>query len=456
MQNSVLPVSAASHAALQPSAADKRVAWKPLRMLCWKWLVAGSCMAPVVAFAWPARAQETESVGDAARAFRARHSVQGGQETPKQPQSPISAPTLVAWQIAGMATPDILTELQARGIAFAFDDAHVKSFTDAHLAPELLAALPNVPSHPDASSSNVSQALIGAAQAFSTKDYATARRALESLVQQNQDASLFAALGNLDYVSRDLPAAQTAFLRCEQLDPSFVYAHLRLAQVYYRLEQRSQVASEAKQAQRLQPGNAEAHKYLALSATMEADSGGEAPGASGGGKAEDLSDLKAGDDTEAKDLNNKAIELTQQQDWSNAEAAYHRAIELDPKVALYYYNLGVLYNKMGDGHTDDALAAYKKAKALAPRNVAVRQNIGYTMCQSKRYADAVSEFRDLLSIDMYWNMARPCLAESLFGLGRTKEGYEVMKDYTHLKVADDSGDDGTADAEYNSTSGPKL
>src|ERR1700722_2053747 len=199
MQNSLSPVSAASNAALQPSAPDKHVAWKLLRMPCWRWLVAGSCMVLVVSFAWPARAQETESVGGAARAFRARHTVQGGQETAKQP--PISAATLVAWQIAGMATPDILTELQARGIAFAFDDTHVKSFTTAHLAPELLAALPNVPSHPDASSSNVSQALIGAAQAFSTKDYATARHALESLVQQNQEASLFAALGNVDYVS---------------------------------------------------------------------------------------------------------------------------------------------------------------------------------------------------------------------------------------------------------------
>ena len=349
------------------------------------------------------------------------------------------------WQIAGMPVPEALNEVETRGISFAADDAHLKSLMDAQVAPELLAALPNVPSHPDASiSSEIPQELTAAAKAFSTKDYASARRALDSLIaQRNQDASLYAALGNLHFLTRDFDSAKTAFVRSAQLDPAFAYAHVRLAQIYYRLEQGSQVADEAKQALRLQPTNAEAHKYLALSSTLQMQNSGGA--ASSGGKVEDLSGLEAGSNKEAKDLNNQGIALAQQNKWAKAEAAYKRAIELDPNVAMYYYNLGNLYTKWR--HPQQALAALNKAKALAPRNMAVRQNLGYCMCQFNLFSDAVTEFRDMLDMDPHWNMARPCLIKALDSLGRKKEADQVEMDYKLYKNSDDSGDDADGDSD---------
>jgi tetratricopeptide (TPR) repeat protein len=268
---------------------------------------------------------------------------------------------------------------------------------------------------------------------------------MESLIRQNQDANLYAALGNLNFISGDFASAKIAFVRSAELDPSFAYAHVRLAQIYYRLEQGSQVAEEAKQALRLQPTNAEAHKYLALSSTIQMqDSGGSA---AGGDKVEDLSDLKAGSNTEAKDLNNQAIALAQQNDWSKfpkAEAAYKRAIELDPNIAMYYYNLGNLYTKWQ--HPQQALAALNKAKALAPRNMAVRQNLGYTMCQFNLFSDAVTEFREMLDMDPHWNMARPCLIKALDSLGRRAEADQVERDYKLYKSSDDSGDTDDGDS----------
>jgi tetratricopeptide (TPR) repeat protein len=419
----------------------------PLKFLRRQWgmyLPAGFCLVLVISAVHPAWAQETESVGDAARAFRARRAAQANQDTANRTQSPVSAETLVAWQIAGMAVPDLLNEVQTRGISFTADDAHLNSLKDAHAAPELLAALPNVPSHSGAGSSQVPPALTSAAQAFAAKDYASARHALEGLiVQHSQDASLYAALGNLHYMARDFASAKTAFLRSAELDPGFAYAHVRLAQIYYRLEQGSQVADEAKQALRLQPANAEAHNYLALSATMQMqDSGGAA---AGGNKVEDLSDLGSGSNAEAKDLNNQAIALAQQNDWAKAEAAYKRAIELDPNVAMYYYNLGNLYTKWQ--HPQQALAALNKAKALAPRNMAVRQNLGYTMCQFNLFSDAVTEFREMLDMDPHWNMARPCLIKALDSLGRKTEADQVEMDYKLYKSSDDSGD--TEDGDNN-------
>jgi tetratricopeptide (TPR) repeat protein len=446
MQNSLLQASA------RPLGFGSHARLKSPRPRRW-WLLAGFCLALTISAVRPVRAQETESVGDAARAFRARRAAQANQDTAHPAQPPLSAATLVTWQIAGMAEPDILNELQTRGITFIPDNAHMDLLKEARFAPELLAALPNMPSHPDASTSPVlPQTLIAAAQAFSSKDYATARRTLEILVQQNQDANLYAAIGNLNFMSGDLPSATSAFLRSAQFDPHFVYAHVRLAQIYYRLEQGSQMKDEAKQALRLQPSNAEAHKYLALSATMQTQESDGA--ATGGGKVEDLSDLKAGSSTEAKNLNNQALALAQQNEWANgenqwakAEAAYKRAIELDPNVAMYYYNLGNLYTKWG--HPQQALAALNKAKALAPRNMAVRQNLGYTMCQFNLFSDAVTEFREMLDMDPHWNMARPCLIKALDSLGRKTEADQVEMDYKLYKNSDDSGEDADSDGDEN-------
>jgi superkiller protein 3 len=438
----------------RPFGFDTHAVLKSPRPRRW-WLLASFCVALAISAACPVCAQETESVGDAARAFRARRAAQANQDTTHPAQPPLSATTLVTWEIAGMAVPDILNELQNRGITFVPDNAQLDLLKGAHVAPEILAALPNVSSHPDASrSSEVPQTLVAAAQAFSNKDYATARHSLETLVQQNlvqqsQDANLHAAIGNLNFMSGDLPSATSAFLRSAQLDPNFAYAHVRLAQIYYRLEQGSQMKDEAKQALRLQPNNAEAHKYLALSATMQMqDSEGAA---AGGGQVEDLSDLKAGSSTEAKNLNNQALALAQQNEWdktenqwAKAEAAYKRAIELDPNVAMYYYNLGNLYTKWR--HPQQALAALNKAKALAPRNMAVRQNLGYTMCQFNLFSDAVTEFREMLDMDPHWNMARPCLIKALDSLGRKTEADKVEMDYKLYKSSDDSGDSEDGDS----------
>jgi len=441
MHNSLLPANA------WPFGFNTHTVLKSPRLQR-SWLLAGFCLALAICTALPVRAQETESVGDAARAFRARRAAQANQDTGHPAQPSLSAATLVTWQIAGMAMPDILNEVRTRGITFVPDNTHLDRLREAHVAPELLAALPNVPSHPDASaSSEVPQALIAAAQAFSGKDYATARHSLEICVQGNQDANLYAAIGNLNFISGDFASAKTAFVRSAELDPGFAYAHVRLAQIYYRLEQGSQVADEAKQALRLQPANAEAHKYLALSSTIQMqDSGGAA---AGGDNVEDLSDLKAGSNTEAKNLNNQALALAQQNEWAKAEAAYKRAIELDPNVAMYYYNLGNLYTKWR--HPQQALAALNKAKVLAPRNMAVRQNLGYTMCQFNLFSDAVAEFREMLDMDPHWNMARPCLIKALDSLGRKTEADQVEMDYKLYKSSDDSGDseDGDSNEEDN-------
>lgn len=412
----------------------------------WMRLLVGSCitLTLLAPFTTRGQEQETQSLADAARAARSKHAQPPGDNATRVPRTPFLATQLVLWRIAGVPTPDILNELKLRGIAFAPDDETLQHLKDTDLPAEVLAALPAVPFHSESGASSATAeplvALVAASRAFTSKNWRAARQFLEKVVQQNQNADLYAALGNLYFLSNDLASAKTAFGQAIQLEPSFVYAHVRLAGIRYRLEEGPQTASEARKALRLEPDNAGARKYLALSLAMEGQGSTStvSAAASGGSDVEDLSDLKAGSNAEAKDLNRQAFEFIGKHDFPKAEAAFRRAIQLDPKVAAYHYNLGLMYTKWP--WPERALTAYQEAKALARQNLAIRQNVGYTLCHMGRWEDAVSEFRELLRMDPTWNMARPCLIEALDHLGRKKEADEVAKDYQRFKTAGDDDD----------------
>jgi len=404
-------------------------------------------LAFLFAAARPATAQEeeeTQSVVDAARAARARHAQPVADVSAPTKHAPFSQTQLVAWQIAGMPVPDLLAEVKANGIAFAPDDTNLAPLKDAQLPADLIAALPTVPSQPEAGTpAAIPQPLIAASQAFNSKDYPGAITLLEPLTQQTPDADLFAALGNLQFLSNDTAAAKTAFEQAVQLDPSFLYAHMRLAEIYYSLENGALAAAEAKKVLQLQPDNAQARRYLALSLSMKLQATNAAASGSSGGGVEDLSDLanNPGVSQEAKDLNNQALVFMDQQEWNKAETNLKKAIAMEPNVALFYYNLGNLYSKWGR-HNVVALDAYKKAKALAPRNLAVRQNYGHFLCSEHAYEAAITEFQELLDMDPSWNIARPCLYEALYAMNRKTEAARVLNEYREwnhtLGLPDDS------------------
>jgi Tfp pilus assembly protein PilF len=399
-------------------------------------------LALALAVALPALAQDdqTQSVADAARIARANHAQQTTATSAPEQHPPFSQTQLIAWQIAGVSTPNLLNTVKANGIAFSPDDAHLNPLEIAQLPADLLAALPGVPAHPDASAAGIPQSLIAASQAYNSKDYSAARQALEPLAQQNPNADLYAALGNLLILCHDLPAAKSAFERAVQLEPAFLYAHVRLAGIYYGLQNPDQTSAEAKKILKLQPDNAEGRRYLSLSLSLKLQ-GTNGTSASNG--VEDLSDLSNGDgiSQEAKDLNNQAIQLEDQGDYKGAEAAWNSAIKLDPKVALFYYSIANMYVKWG-GHNVLASNAFRQAKALAPRNLAIRQNYGHFLCEGHAFNDAITEFREILKMDPDWNIARPCLYTSLYAVGQKNEAAHVLVEYRHWNqthgVPDDS------------------
>jgi tetratricopeptide (TPR) repeat protein len=71
-----------------------------------------------------------------------------------------------------------------------------------------------------------------------------------------------------------------------------------------------------------------------------------------------------------------------------AIAEYRKAIELDPRLAVTHYNLGLA---LRDQHkTDEAIAAYRKAIELDPRLALLHSNLGSELKWSAAITNPVS------------------------------------------------------------------
>src|SRR3954465_3726621 len=66
------------------------------------------------------------------------------------------------------------------------------------------------------------------------------------------------------------------------------------------------------------------------------------------------------------------INVAQRGLWREAIYRWEKAVELDPKYAAAFNDLGIAYEH--EGQLDKARRAYEKALALEPNNTQIRQN----------------------------------------------------------------------------------
>ena len=151
------------------------------------------------------------------------------------------------------------------------------------------------------------------------------------------------------------------FERAIQLDRTFAPAYYGLAAAYTQLgtvavggspaETRPKVLAAARQALELDPDLVEAHVVLA--------------------------------NTEQE-----------QWHWKEAEAEYHRALDLSPNDAFAHYGLGLWL--LCQGRTDEALSWVERARQLDPLAVS-GDSEGWFLFQSHRFDEAVRELRGELA-----------------------------------------------------------
>src|SRR5579859_1881949 len=73
-------------------------------------------------------------------------------------------------------------------------------------------------------------------------------------------------------------------------------------------------------------------------------------------------------------------------DYSKAELGFRKYLELDPRSAGAYSNLGVVYLRLG--RYDSAIQAFNKAKALAPDLPQIDLNLGLAYYREEDFANA--------------------------------------------------------------------
>lgn len=82
---------------------------------------------------------------------------------------------------------------------------------------------------------------------------------------------------------------------------------------------------------------------------------------------------------------------------ASAEAAFRRAIEIQPDLAVAHSNLGTVL--MASGRASEAIAAFRAAAGLTPTSIEPKLNLGIALLKIEQFADAEQSLREALTID---------------------------------------------------------
>jgi len=105
----------------------------------------------------------------------------------------------------------------------------------------------------------------------------------------------------------------------------------------------------------------------------------------------------------ADEHNLKGAELLDAGDYNAAAEEFKMAVEIDPKFADGYYNLGKVYSQIKD--YDQALASYKKAIELEPDSPRYHYNMAIVYGLKGMSADSEREYLAAISLDPYYDKA---------------------------------------------------
>ena len=121
-------------------------------------------------------------------------------------------------------------------------------------------------------------------------------------------------------------------------------------------------------------------------------------------------------------------------DWSGAEAAFKRAIELNADYATAYH----LYSDYltASGRFDEALAALRRAQELEPLSLIINTDISWVLFHARRYAQARDRLAPALEMDPAFPAARWVLGLNLLQEGMHAEAIDEFQ--TALRILPDT------------------
>lgn len=114
----------------------------------------------------------------------------------------------------------------------------------------------------------------------------------------------------------------------------------------------------------------------------------------------------------------------QEQDWPNAQQAFHTALQINPQMAMVHFHLGMTFEAQ---QQPGAAAELKQAYALAPGNAAIAFSYAQSLTRSGDDRDAIPVLERALQLDPSSNDAAYQLGLALQRSNRVHEAIPLLR-----------------------------
>ena len=105
--------------------------------------------------------------------------------------------------------------------------------------------------------------------------------------------------------------------------------------------------------------------------------------------------------------------------WRDSRTLFQHAVRATSGSYVAFHALGTL--ALLAGETDEAIAQYRLAVQINPRNGDARNNLGFALARAGRQEEAIATYQTALQIDPAFGKARNNLGVALVSVGRTDE-----------------------------------
>jgi serine/threonine protein kinase/tetratricopeptide (TPR) repeat protein len=139
------------------------------------------------------------------------------------------------------------------------------------------------------------------------------------------------------------------------------------------------------------------------------------------------------DDTLSEAHNARAITLTNQLKWSEAEGEFRRAIALNPNDSSAHYFYAFLY-LMPQNRIEESLQEFRTALSLDPLSGIMNVNYALTLMVARRSPEAISHMQKLLERDPSFSPAHFYLSQIYVSNGRYAEAVRELRKTTFGRV----------------------
>jgi tetratricopeptide (TPR) repeat protein len=276
-------------------------------------------------------------------------------------------------------------------------------------------------------------ALVAPGEAASGEGSGAALAALQRAAElAPEDAEVQRHLGDLLFARGDREGSAAAYRRGLELAPENGALALRLGEVLLADGQGEAAVESFRQAAALQPEELTPRLRLARALARQGK-GDEAVAEFEALLAEPSEDLSAQGRLRV-DYGNLLADLGRNEE---ALAAYRRALELDPQLAVAHYNLGLAQLALGQG--DEAMGSFRQALALQPDYPEAHTNLGVVLAGRGELEEALEHYREAVALRPGDGGTHFNLGQGLLMAGQVEEGLGELRKGVELEPANPSG-----------------